>query len=67
MTWASSDHGVVAVNAQGAPIMDNEGRIVAAVVAFHHTTERKSPSRSVVRRQRGVVGCRRCRPRPTIS
>jgi two-component system cell cycle sensor histidine kinase/response regulator CckA len=33
---------VVSINAQGAPIVDNEGKVVAAVVAFIDTTERKS-------------------------
>ena len=33
---------VVSLNVQGAPIVDNEGKVVAAVVAFIDTTERKS-------------------------
>jgi two-component system cell cycle sensor histidine kinase/response regulator CckA len=36
------DTGVVSVNAHGAPIVDNDGKVVAAVVAFIDTTERKT-------------------------
>ena len=33
---------VISLNVQGAPILDNEGKVVAAVVAFFNTTDRRS-------------------------
>jgi PAS domain S-box-containing protein len=33
---------VTAINVKGAPILDNEGKVVAAVVAFIDTTDKKS-------------------------
>ena len=33
---------VVSLNVQGAPILDNEGKVVAAVAAFMDTTDRRS-------------------------
>ena len=36
------DGRVISLNVQGAPIMDNEGRIVAAVAVFMDTTDRRS-------------------------
>ncbi|HEV2017461.1 MAG TPA: PAS domain S-box protein [Gemmatimonadaceae bacterium] len=33
---------VISLNVQGAPILDNEGKVVAAVAAFFNTTDRRS-------------------------